>query len=257
MKKILKKLFSRFNITVTKTSTFNRLSNLEKRAKEYEFILIYPPEVGGKFVKFRPKSKSQIKQDLFVLSELGFKTDGFFVEFGATDGVSMSNSYLLEKEFNWKGILAEPGKCWHVALEKNRSASVEKDCVWNKTGEELEFQEADSSTLSTVIGFGDTDIHSNTRTTGNSYTVTTISLNDLLQKYNAPKMIDYLSIDTEGSEYIILNSFNFENYKFRVITVEHNYTELREKIFNLLSSKGYKRVHTEHSLFDDWYVLKD
>lgn len=257
MKNIIKKIFGLFNYSLIKTSALDRLLGDQKKAKEYQFILSYPPQVGANYLKYKPNSKSQIKQDLFVLSELNFKTDGFFVEFGATDGVSLSNTYLLEKEFNWKGILAEPGKCWHGPLEKNRTAYIEKDCVWNKTGEDLEFQEADSSTLSTVVGFGDTDAHSSTRTTGNSYTVTTISLNDLLKKYNAPKMIDYLSIDTEGSEYIILNSFNFEDYKFRVITVEHNYTELREKIFKLLSSKGYKRVHTEHSLFDDWYVLKD
>lgn len=48
--------------------------------------------------------KAQHLQDLFVLSELDYKTDGFFVEFGATDGLSISNTWLLEKYFNWKGI---------------------------------------------------------------------------------------------------------------------------------------------------------
>ncbi|WP_233702654.1 FkbM family methyltransferase [Hyunsoonleella flava] len=227
----------------------------QQTAKEYNFILKYPAEIGAKYVKYKAKSKSQIKQDLFVLSELNFKTNGFFIEFGATDGISMSNTFLLEKEFSWKGILAEPAKCWHEALEKNRIGPIEKDCVWHKTGEALEFQESHSSTLSTIVGFGDEDYHSKNRNNGNQYTVKTISLNDLLLKYNAPEVIDYLSVDTEGSEYIILNSLNFKKYKFRVITVEHNYTEIRDKIQKLLTSKGYRRVHTEHSLFDDWYVL--
>jgi hypothetical protein len=66
------------------------------------------------------KSKAQLRQDLFVLTHLDFKTHGFFVEFGATDGIHLSNSYLLEREFHWSGILAEPAKSFEVALRQNR-----------------------------------------------------------------------------------------------------------------------------------------
>ena len=69
--------------------------------------------------------------------------------------------------------------------------------------------------------------------TGRKYKVPTISLLDLLDIHNAPKFIDYLSIDTEGSEYEILNAFDFNKYKFRVITCEHNFTPMREKIYKL------------------------
>ncbi|HMP30954.1 MAG TPA: FkbM family methyltransferase, partial [Saprospiraceae bacterium] len=82
----------------------------------------------------------------------------------------------------------------------------------------------------------------------------TISLVDLLDEYNAPLEIDFLSIDTEGSEFDILNCFNFEKYTFKVIVVEHNYTPNREKIKNLLESKRYKRVLMNVSQWDDWYL---
>ena len=108
--------------------------------------------------------------------------------------------------------------------------------------------------LSTIDSFTDVDANSNRRQHKNIYQVETISLSDVLRKYNAPKIIDYLSIDTEGTEFEILNAFDFSEYSFNVITVEHNFTSNREKIFDLLSRNGYRQVFQEISLFDDWYV---
>lgn len=203
------------------------------------------------------KSKAQLKQDMFVLVELDFKRDGYFVEFGATNGVELSNTYMLEKEFGWDGILAEPARVWHDALKANRKCHVHHDCVWSKSGEVLEFNEVDAAELSTIDTFSGVDEHAKTRTSGKKYLVKTISLLDLLKKYNAPKDIDYFSIDTEGSEFDILSAFDFDAYNIKVITCEHNYTPMREKIFQLLSSKGYTRKHTGVSRFDDWYVINN
>lgn len=202
------------------------------------------------------ESQAQLWQDLFVLHVLNMKRDGFFVEFGATDGVSLSNSYLLEKHFGWKGILAEPARCWHSALEKNRSAIIEKKCVWSKTGEVLTFNETEIAELSTINAFSATDSHATIRTQGTNYPVETISLNDLLRRHKAPAMIDYLSIDTEGSEFEILSHFDFNEFRFKIITCEHNATEAREKIYDLLTAHGYSRKFPELSKFDDWYVLE-
>ena len=87
--------------------------------------------------------------------------------------------------------------------------------------------------LSTIKKLSDKDIHSAERLKSNStYQVNTISPNDPLIKYNAPKKIDYLTIDTQGSEFDILNTLNFDEYSFQVITCEHNYTSNHEKIFS-------------------------
>jgi FkbM family methyltransferase len=203
------------------------------------------------------KSKAQLKQDMFVLDELGYKRDGYFVEFGATNGVDLSNTYLLEKEMGWRGILAEPARVWQDALVANRKCCISFDCIWSKSNEELEFNEVEAADLSTIDVFSNGDEHAKTRTEGKKYNVYTRSLLDLLNKYKAPKEIDYLSIDTEGSEFEILNAFDFDAYKFKVITCEHNYTPMREKLADLLTSKGYTRKYTEYSRFDDWYVLND
>jgi FkbM family methyltransferase len=199
-------------------------------------------------------SKSQLRQDFFALGEVNFKRGGFFVEFGACDGVHLSNTHLLEKEFGWTGILAEPARVWHGALARNRSCRIETRCVWRTSGETMRFNEVDESGLSTIDAFSADDMHSEDRKSGHIYEVESISLVDMLDQNGAPPVIDYLSIDTEGSEFDILNAFDFDKYKFRAITCEHNYTERREDIKNLLESKGYVRRHEGLSLFDDWYV---
>jgi FkbM family methyltransferase len=200
------------------------------------------------------KSKSQLRQDLFVISHLGFKRNGYFVEFGATNGLDFSNSYLLEKEYGWNGILAEPAISWHKELKINRDCDIETNCVWKDSDLTLTFNETDQALFSTINKYSDSDLHKEVRKNGITYEVKTISLSDLLRKYNAPRHIDYLSVDTEGSEYEILSHFDFARYTFGVITCEHNYTPNREKLFSLLASQGYTRVFEELSLFDDWYV---
>ncbi len=206
------------------------------------------------------KSKSQFKQDIFVLLELNFKKNGYFVEFGASHGGDGSNTSILEEHFGWQGILAEPSKCFHHELFNTRKVHIEKKCVWKTSGETLLFNEVTLpglSGLSTIDSYSNSDGHSHLRSEGNKYSVETISLTDLLNKYQAPHYIDYLSIDTEGTELEILSHHDFNKYKFRIITCEHNFTDAREKIHSLLISKGYKRKFTDVSLVDDWYVLED
>ncbi len=202
--------------------------------------------------------KSQFNQDLFVLFSLDFKHKGFFVEAGACDGVYCSNSFLLEKKFQWQGILVEPVKYFHNALFMNRSCHIETAAIFNESGLNLEFSEAGEKDLSTLTEFQSLDNLSSRRASSETYYVATISLIDLLKKYNAPRIIDYLSLDTEGSESRILQSFDFDQYKFRIITVEHNNaTEKQEEIFHLLSKHGYSRVYQGLSNVDDWYLNKN
>jgi FkbM family methyltransferase len=202
----------------------------------------------------RSKSPSQLSQDLYVLAAHNFKRNGFFIEFGAANGYTFSNTWLLEKEFGWSGILAEPARCFHNELKNNRSCNIEFDCVWNESDKEVQFREFGE--LSTIDTFTDCDFHAEKRKNKEVYTVKTISIMDLLKKYDAPQKIDYLSIDTEGSELEILKSLDFNKYKIDIITCEHNHTPLRTEIKDFLYSKGYEWVNKNFSDFDDWYKLK-
>lgn len=217
--------------------------------------MVAPRDSGqARLLEALRESRSQLGQDMFALSQLGFEEGGYFVEFGATDGIELSNSYVLEKHFGWSGIVAEPAKRWHKDLTANRHCHIETDCVWKESNATLTFNEADEDGYATIDSFSSKDVHSARRKKGRKYEVKTISLLDLLEKYRAPREISYLSIDTEGSEYDILSHFDFEKYSFRVITCEHNFTPSRERIHSLLTGHGYVRVLEEFSSFDDWYV---
>lgn len=262
IKQFIKMIFKSLGLGVTSHS---HLVHLEKRLSEVtienrelrdqEFLIAMGSENTHQISTLLQRSKSQLRQDLFVLTQHGYKKQGFFVEFGATNGIDLSNSYLLAKDFGWRGILAEPAKVWLDQLRLNRPEShIESLCVWKESGSTFDFIEADASELSTLQIFSDKDVHRDLRKKGKTYKVSTISLIDLLDKYDAPKYIEYLSIDTEGSELEILTAFDFSAYIFGVITVEHNHTPQRELIHSLLTSKGYRRKYPEISSVDDWYV---
>ncbi|MGO1159059.1 FkbM family methyltransferase [Acinetobacter lwoffii] len=250
----IKKILEKLGIKLMRISKYNeRVGVYEELSKRQEYYLKLLFSLSGNNENV-DRLQSQFGQDLFILYKTKFKRNGFFVEFGATDGKSISNTYILEKDYGWTGILAEPAKTWHPQLKKNRAVIIDHRCVWSHSKEKIQFNETDIKELSTIDYFSALDMHSKMRVNGNCYDVETISLIDLLREYNAPKKIDYLSIDTEGSEYEILKNFDFKEYHIDLITVEHNFTEMRGNILNLLTSKGYVRVFVEYSDVDDWYV---
>ncbi|MEH6792329.1 FkbM family methyltransferase [Parasphingorhabdus sp.] len=254
MKQFLKKILAEFDLAVTRRSTLDLLYENISEIDDNDFLQAIEPRLRSNCIDVIKDSKAQLRQDLFVLSELGFRKGGFFVEFGATNGINLSNTYLLEKKFGWTGILAEPAKFWHSELENNRNAKIDKRCVWRVSGEQLVFNETSDRELSTIDLFSLKDDHSRSRSSGKKYKVETITLSDLLEFNSAPHKIDYLSIDTEGSELDILANFDFSRYEIKIITCEHNYTNNREKINNLLLENGFVRKFENISKFDDWFV---
>ncbi|WOI53608.1 FkbM family methyltransferase [Parvularcula sp. LCG005] len=196
---------------------------------------------------------SQLGQELWVLEMLKQKESGFFVEFGATDGHLLSNTYILEKLYNWSGILAEPNPVFHSRLAENRSCIVAHDCIGNSTGDTVNFVFADE--YGGMADHQDSDRHGEKRRAfsaikKNRAILQTISLHDFLLKHNAPHNIDYISVDTEGSEFDILKDFPFHLWNIHLWTIEHNYTEMRDEIYDLLTKHGYSRKEAQ---WDDWY----
>lgn len=201
------------------------------------------------------KTPSQFLQDVFCLLLNGGKRDGFFVEFGACDGLLLSNSVCLEQQFGWSGILAEPSRTWLPKISANRRCTIETRCVWSVTGDQLEFGEFSNdeyNTRSGLVASSDDDLR-----LAETYSVETVSLNDMLDQHRAPPVIDFMSIDTEGSELAILEAFDFDRYAIEFLAVEHktDYTEVPIKA--LLEKHGFKQVLRSASGHDGFYVPHD
>lgn len=199
-------------------------------------------------------------QDFFVLDQVSYKERGFFVDIGAADGITGSNTFILEKFYKWNGICVDPNPVFMQSLFNCRDASVSTLCVYSETGKILPFKFCVDdnqffgwnfrSGLKSHLSSIDQEIDKSFSTIN----VLTISLNDLLELYNAPTDIDYISLDTEGSEYSILKTFDFKKYNVQCFTVEHAFTENRQAIYDLMISNNYSRVDVEKSDQEDWYV---
>ena len=208
--------------------------------------------------------KSQLYQDVFAYFIIGNKFDKTFLEFGATDGIELSNSYMLESSFGWKGALSEPSPQWYNSLKENRkNTEIITKCIWTESGKTLEFFMSDIGVLSTLKNFIESDKNSMPGNTtqrkkgGRIISVNTISLNDVIKDYFNNISPSYISIDTEGSEYEILKSFNFNTYRPKVFTIEHNFTDLQTGINDLMKSNNYERIFNKLTAFDAWYVSKE
>ena len=250
-----------FGLVGTRVVRTGSLLELQQRTRLAERRLQVMQLLGDRPVdeafRILSGSHAQLQQDVFALTQRNFVRSGYFVEFGAANGLHHSNTLMLEAEYGWSGILAEPATGWHDSLARNRPrAHVDRRCVWSRSGDELRFIEPDSPELSSLVSFAQLDGHRSARRNGLEYSVQTISLDDLLAEYDAPTDIDYLSLDTEGSEFEILAAHDFSSRRIHVITCEHNYSPIRERVHRLLVDNGYERLQIELSLWDDWYVLK-
>jgi hypothetical protein len=198
---------------------------------------------------------SQFGQDHFVLKLLQGLRGGFFLDSGASDGVEGSNTYLLEASYGWMGICVEPNDSFFEALVRNRRCRCVKCCLYDREGP-VNFVEA-----SFLGGIFDEYQPMHLRHVKDMFQLDGVlatktkpahTLESVLRACGAPPVIDYWSLDTEGSELTILKSFPFDQYSFRVLTVEHNHLPVRSEIQELLDSRGYWRIAALE--IDDCYV---
>jgi FkbM family methyltransferase len=193
---------------------------------------------------------SQSQQDSWILTQNNFKKNGIFIDVGAYDGIQTSNTYTLETYFNWNGICIEANQDAYFKLNQNRKSINVYGAVTNYDGN--------------ISFHGD-------KIVTNGVSTPCFKLNSILeQNFDNKIEIDYLSLDVEGHEYTILESLDFNKWKIKYLTVEHNLymngPDNKNKIFELLISKGYTRVvdnavcldpnpNWYNKPYEDWYKL--
>jgi len=187
---------------------------------------------------------SQSGQDAFVITYFKNKRNGVFVDIGANDGIELSNTYYLEKELGWTGICFEPIPILFKKLDKNRNCiKINAGIADKKSIERFTFVDGPSHMLSGMTRYYDTRhqqrINNEIKTLGGKIVevdVQCLILNDVLEEYKIFD-IDYLNVDTEGNEFSIVKTIDFNKFKIKTMTVENNYNDVEQT--NYITSKGY------------------
>jgi FkbM family methyltransferase len=204
---------------------------------------------------------SQLGQDKIVDAYLGGKRRGVFVDIGAYDGVTFSNTLMLERERDWTGICIEPLPDIFAELRKNRRCLCVQACLGNREESAVEFlavqsEAARTRMLSGVLSEYDprhlVRVDDEISEFGGSKGVIRVPMRHLhaLLHEHGIGHVDYLSIDTEGSELLILRSTILSAIGNPCITVENNYDD--PAIDKVLRNQGY-RLH-EIIEWDRFYV---
>lgn len=184
-------------------------------------------------------------QDLFIAEQLlPHVSNGVFVEVGANDGVTLSNTCYLERELEWTGIAVEPLPATYRRLEANRSCHTVQGCVSDTEGE-ARFLEitGDCEMLSGLVGKYDAQHRRRIRRnlkrhqgTSRQITVPCHTLESLLAQHDITH-VHYLSVDTEGGEIDILKSIDFGRIPIDVVSAENNYFD--GALESYMQSHGY------------------
>lgn len=158
--------------------------------------------------------------------------DGFFIEMGAMDGVKYSNTLHLEKYKNWKGVLVEPSISNYKKCKKNRPASNVYNFLcssFKNSGTEKLFYDIGAMSFSKVdnadLNYEEhlnaaRKILSKDALDEKQYPIKCIAITELLQKSDAPKLINFFSLDVEGAELEVLNGLDFDKYLIQYLLIE-------------------------------------
>jgi len=207
-----------------------------------------------------PMFYSQYKQDEYLETTIfkGYK-EGFYVDVGSHDGVSLNNTLYFERNNNWRGINIEPIKGVFDKLVANRSAdrNTNINCaICNYDGEaDFYLNEGYTEMLSGIIENYDArhlerlkNENTEMSATTQVVKVNTKRLQTILDEHEVSH-IHYLSIDVEGAEFEVIKSIDFDKVFVDVIVFENNYEEVSIPIIQYLIKKGFKVVKVSTDIF--------
>jgi FkbM family methyltransferase len=201
---------------------------------------------------------SQDNQDKYLETNIfkGYK-NGFYVDVGAHDGISINNTLYFEKNNNWSGINIEPIKTVFDRLVINRPNNINLNCAVCNNDGETDFL-CNIGYTEMISGIKDNfdmrhlDRLQNENIQHGSITkiikVETKKLETILHE-NDISHINYLSIDVEGAEFEVIKSINFDKVFIDVIGFENNYNDVSVPIVEYLQNKGFIIIHKSLDIF--------
>jgi FkbM family methyltransferase len=201
---------------------------------------------------------SQDHQDEYLETNIfkGYK-NGFYVDVGAHDGVSINNTLYFEKNNNWTGINIEPIKTVFDRLVSNRPNNINLNCAVCNNDGETEFL-CNVGYTEMISGIKDNfDIRHLMRlefenkhygSTTELIKVNTKKLETIFDENNVSH-INYLSIDVEGAEFDVIKSINFDKVFIDIIGFENNYNDVSIPIVKYLEDKGFITIHKSLDIF--------
>lgn len=202
------------------------------------------------------KVYSQYCQDFFLNFLFGGKSNGCFLDIGANDGITYSNSYYFEKNKNWSGLCIEPQVDIFQKCKSVRNCHLENVCLSDVEGSVLFRKVYGADMLSGIVDFMDDEavarIEEYVKSKNSKYEdirLPSVTLGNLLQKYRISE-VDFCSIDVEGAEWAILKMIDFDNLNIRAFVIEGD----DENVHALLESKGYMHIKSEN---DTFFVQRD
>jgi FkbM family methyltransferase len=270
MDKLIKRIVNKFGYTISSNKTIEYLKHdfmsairvLYNNSNEAEqsILKLFITNLLSDVELNLPRSKSQLGQDFFALAATTSSSSNFFVEIGGGDPIIASNTYLLQENFGWSGIIVEPNPELAKKTIDTRcndgKVSVYSFALSSKNGVENFLP---SGMLGTFERFIDGDFHSKQRKklkkSQGLISVETKTPQTFIEECKI-KQIDFLSLDTEGSEWEIISNWPFELIRPTAICIEVNNRSSASDILQFLESKNYINVLRTLSKYDHWFVQK-
>jgi FkbM family methyltransferase len=228
------------------------------RRWQRRFLKPYRVVRNGDQRRFNRYFNTHTWNDRWIIEEVfpGMR-NGFFVDVGAFHPVNSSSTYLLERELGWTGILIEPNP--DVDFSERRRAVHVRAGVSSRP-ETLDYWMLPAgSPQNGRNGFPDRNKDGSARWWRDQQEmgiredqmsrvrVACLPLADILEQCRAPAVIDYLSVDIEGSEWEVFREFPFDRYSFRALSIEGPDQDIRD----LFLAHGYREVANRHAE-NDW-----
>lgn len=216
----------------------------EIRHSLYPKLWLHPTSyLWNNFNKLFRNSHSQFQEDLIIDKLLKYKENGFYVDIGANDPVELSNTIRFYRK-GWNGINVEPNVLVYNRLCEERKNDINLNIGIAQEKGEFDFYRINPDVLSTFDKQTADDFVAEGYKLVEVIKVSTLSLENLISTYATDKKIDFLSVDTEGIDLIVLKSNNWEKYRPTVVIVEID--KGGDEIIEYLNEKNYELKFKNH-----------